>query len=182
MTEPSTSPKRRSRSRTIEAVPVSSADASTPETESLAAAAPASVEVVRGAVARVDATTIDVHQGAVGAAQAGSVSIEQGALGAAMATDLEVRQSVARLLLARTASVEQSFVRMLVANEVRVERATGVGIIFARRVVGDVRVLLDWRGAIAFGAAAGFVLGLMRRGRSRAGGAGDGADDQAKGS
>jgi hypothetical protein len=55
-----------------------------------------------------------------------------------------------------------------------------VGFLFARRVVGDVRVLLDWRGAIAFGAAAGFVMGLMRRGRGRAGGNGDGSDDQAK--
>jgi hypothetical protein len=35
----------------------------------------------------------------------------------------------------------------------------------ARKVAGDVRVLLDWRGALAFGAAAGLVIALLRRGR-----------------
>jgi hypothetical protein len=35
--------------------------------------------------------------------------------------------------------------------------------LIARRVTGDVRVLLDWRGALAFGAIAGLVVGLLRR-------------------
>ena len=35
----------------------------------------------------------------------------------------------------------------------------------ARKVAGDVRVLFDWRGALAFGAAAGLVLGLVSRAR-----------------
>jgi len=118
-----------------------------------------------GAVGRVDSTRLDVRQGAVGAARADSITVEQGALGAALADDVVIRQSAARSILARTVAVEQSFVRTLIAGEVRVERATGVGILIARRVVGDVRVLLDWRGALAFGAAFGLVVGLLRRGR-----------------
>jgi hypothetical protein len=35
----------------------------------------------------------------------------------------------------------------------------------AQRVEGDVRALLDWRAAAAFGAAFGFVAALVRRGR-----------------
>jgi hypothetical protein len=34
-------------------------------------------------------------------------------------------------------------------------------------VGGDVRVLLDWRGALAFGAAFGLLAGLLGRGRRR---------------
>ena len=32
----------------------------------------------------------------------------------------------------------------------------------ARRVSGDVRVLFDWRGALAFGAVAGIVFGILQ--------------------
>jgi hypothetical protein len=35
----------------------------------------------------------------------------------------------------------------------------------ARHVEGDVRTLLDWRGAIAFGAAFGVVVSFFRRRR-----------------
>ena len=33
----------------------------------------------------------------------------------------------------------------------------------ARRVSGEMRVLFDWRGALAFGAAAGVVLAALSR-------------------
>ena len=56
-----------------------------------------------------------------------------------------------------------AFVRTLVAADVTVSGPTGIGILIARRVVGDVKVLLDWRGALAFGAAAGLVAGIVRR-------------------
>lgn len=133
------------------------------------------VDVRMGAVGRVDSDRLDVVQGAVGGARAGSVTVQQGMLGGALAGEVDVRQSFARSILAREVRVEQSFVRTLVAAEVRVEHATGVGILLARRVVGDVRVLLDWRGALAFGAAFGLVAGLVRRvGRGgRRGSAGD---------
>ena len=63
--------------------------------------------------------------------------------------------------------LEQSIVRTVIANEVHAERSTGVLLLLARRVDGDVRTLLDWRGALAFGAAFGIVASLLRRGRGR---------------
>jgi hypothetical protein len=123
------------------------------------------VEVRMGAVGRAETRDLEVVQGAVGAARADTVTIAQGALGASLTGSVHARRSFVRSLLAREARVEQSFVRTLVAAEVRVERATGVGILIARRVTGDVRVLLDWRGAAALGAAFGLVVGLLRRGR-----------------
>jgi hypothetical protein len=120
------------------------------------------VDVRMGAVGRVESERLEVVQGAIGGARAGSVSVQQGVIGGALADQVTVRQGFARSILARDARVEQSFVRTLVAGEVHVERATGVGILLARRVVGDVRVLLDWRGALALGAAFGLVARLGR--------------------
>jgi hypothetical protein len=56
-------------------------------------------------------------------------------------------------------------VRTVVANEFHAERTTGVLFLLARNVHGDVRTLLDWRGAVALGAAFGVVSSLMRRRR-----------------
>jgi hypothetical protein len=41
--------------------------------------------------------------------------------------------------------------------------------LIARRVAGDVRVVFDWRGALAFGAAAGVVIAFLTRRRRRSG-------------
>lgn len=125
------------------------------------------VDVRMGAVGRVDSDRLEVIQGAIGGVRAGSVSVKQGAIGGTLAGEVSIRQSFARSILAREARVEQSFVRTIVAAEVRVERATFVGLLLARRVAGDVRVLLDWRGALAFGAAFGLLAGLVGRGRRK---------------
>jgi hypothetical protein len=39
--------------------------------------------------------------------------------------------------------------------------------LLARRVSGDIRVMFDWRGAIAFGAIAGVIAGLIARSKRR---------------
>ena len=125
------------------------------------------VEVRMAALGRAETTDLDVAMGAVGGVRADTVTVERGALGGAVAGTVSVTQGFARSLLAREATVQQSFVRTLVAANVRLERATGVGILIARNVVGDVKVLLDWRGAIAFGAAFGLVTRLLRRRRGK---------------
>ena len=43
--------------------------------------------------------------------------------------------------------------RTLIAQEVTINRPTGVLVMIAQRVSGDVRPVLDWRGALAAGAA-----------------------------
>ena len=49
----------------------------------------------------------------------------------------------------------------MVAADVKADRSA-VMFLVARRVTGDVRVLLDWRGAVAFGAVAGLIMALLR--------------------
>jgi len=122
------------------------------------------VELRLSAVGMVDAGDVQFAQGALGAARAETVSVEQGAVGAALADKVAVSRGYARSILAREVQLESSAARVVVAADVRAERSA-VMFLVARRVVGDVRVLLDWRGAAAFGAIAGLVIGLLRRGQ-----------------
>lgn len=124
------------------------------------------VDVRAGAVGRVEAGEVTVVGGAIGAARADRVSVDRGALGAAMAGEVEVSRGYARSILARQVQIDRGAARMIVAADVRAER-TAVLFLLARRVSGDIRVMFDWRGAVAFGAVAGIVGGLIARARRR---------------
>ena len=123
------------------------------------------VTVTQGGIGRVRATDVAVSRGGGGVARADRLSVEFGGIGAAMTNDFHLSQGVARTVLARDAHVEQSFVRSIVANRVTMGRQSGAGFVVARTVEGEVRTLLDWRGALAFGAAFGILVGLFRRRR-----------------
>jgi hypothetical protein len=122
------------------------------------------VDIHQGAVGRIEASSVAVAQGAIGAARAEQITVDRGAVGAALGEHIEVRNSYARSILARQVQLDRSAARVVIAASVRTNQ-TAVMFLVARKVAGDVRVLLDWRGALAFGAAAGFVVALLRRGR-----------------
>jgi hypothetical protein len=125
------------------------------------------VDVSRGGIGRVQAVDVAVTQGGVGLARAERVSVEMGGIGLAIGGDVRVTQGGVSTILARDVTIEQAGVRTIVANNVKVERTTGVLVMIARHVEGDVRTILDWRGAIAFGAAFGVVVSFFRRRRGR---------------
>ncbi len=125
------------------------------------------VEVHQGAVGRVDATHLTVKQGAIGGARGERIDIQMGAVGAALGGHVAIEQGFAGTVLAQEARIEQSVVRTLVARDVTFSRPSAVVFMLAQRVEGEVRVLLDWRGALAFGAAFGVIAGLFGRGRKR---------------
>jgi hypothetical protein len=120
------------------------------------------LELRLSAVGMVDAADVSFSQGALGAARADSVTVDRGAVGAALADRVEISRGYARSILAREVQMDRAAARVIVAAEVKVQRSA-VMFLVARRVAGDVRVLLDWRGAVAFGAIAGLVMGLLRR-------------------
>ena len=66
-------------------------------------------------------------------------------------------QGFAGSVIAREATVEQAIVRTMIAQRVTVTRPTGVLVMIAAKVEGEVRPLLDWRGALAAGCAIGLV-------------------------
>jgi hypothetical protein len=120
------------------------------------------LELRLSAVGMVDAADVSFSQGALGAARADSVTVDRGAVGAALGDRVEVSRGYARSILARHVQMDRAAARVIVAADVKIERSA-VMFLVARRVAGDVRVLLDWRGAVAFGAIAGLVMGLLRR-------------------
>jgi len=126
------------------------------------------VEVHQGGIGRAEATDIRVTQGGIGLARADRVSVLMGGVGAVMGREVSVSQGGVGSILTQQATVDQAVVRTLVAQQVEFRKPSGVLILIAQRVSGDVRVLLDWRGALAFGAAFGVLaalVGLGRRGR-----------------
>lgn len=122
------------------------------------------VALRRSAVGRIETTDMTVEQGAVGAVRAERVSIERGALGAAMADHVELSRGYARSILARQVQLDRAAARVVIAADVRATQSA-VMFLVARKVDGDVKVLFDWRGALAFGAVAGVVLALLSRAR-----------------
>jgi len=123
---------------------------------------PAAAELGFAAIGRLDATEVAASYSAVGGAQGERVSVEIGALGGAIADRISVSQSAVGLLVAGEAEIEQALLRTVVARRVSFRRASGALVLIAGRVEGDVRTVLDWRGALAAGVAAGVVLALLR--------------------
>jgi hypothetical protein len=128
------------------------------------------VEVRMGGIGTLEADEVFVQWGGIGAARAKRVGVEFGSVGAALAGDLQVTQGYAGSVIAREATLEQGFVRTLIAGKVTITRPSAVLVMIAGRVEGNVRPLLDWRGALAAGFAFGIVtsIGAAVRGlRSR---------------
>ena len=120
------------------------------------------VEIRLGGIGALDADEVLVQWGGIGAARAQRIGVEFGSVGAAMAGEFNLTQGYAASVLAREATIEQGFVRTLIAQRVHVTRPSAVLVMIAQHVSGEVRPLLDWRGALAFGAAFGLVSGLVR--------------------
>jgi hypothetical protein len=124
------------------------------------------IDVRQGGIGRASATDIAVSQGGIGFAQGERVTLEMGAIGVAIGDEVRVTQSTAGYVAARgDATVDQSLVSTLIADGVTFRQPSAVLVLIARQVDGTVRPLLDWRGALAAGAVAGILIGLLRRGR-----------------
>ncbi len=134
----------------------------------LAAAMPAAVELARGAVGGIRAQDVHVRTGVVGGIAGEHASVEMGVVGAIAAREASVSQGVVRTVLAQDVRIEQSLVRTVVANRVQVGPTTAIAFVLARRVEGNPRILLDWRGALAFAAVFGALAAVFRVSRRKA--------------
>jgi hypothetical protein len=123
------------------------------------------IDIRQGGIGRANATDIAVSAGGIGLANGERVTLEMGGILGAVGREVRLVQSISRLVGGRTATVDQSVVGTLVAGEVTLRQPSGILVLLAGRVHGDVRPVVDWRGALAFGAAVGLVLGLLRIGR-----------------
>jgi hypothetical protein len=122
-----------------------------------------SVQIRQGGIANAQADDIKVSMGGVALARADRVSVEMGAMGISFAREAHLTQGAARSVIAQDVHVDQSLVGTALAGRVTFERPSAIFLLIAGRVDGPVQALLDWRGAIAFGAMFGLVVGLIRR-------------------
>ena len=119
----------------------------------------------RGAIGGVRATDVSARLAAVGGIAANQVTVEQGAVNGVLAREATVRQGIVRGVVAQNAHVEQSLVRSVMANTVQAGPSTAIVFAVARRIDGDAKILVDWRGALALGASLGAFLAVIRLSR-----------------
>lgn len=131
----------------------------------IAAASAEDITVTQGGIGRAEADDIAVRMGAIGCARGERISVELGAIGVAIGSDVSVTQGFARTVLARNVVVHQGGARTIVAGNVTLEGKSSTIILVARKVEGDVRTVLDWRGALAVGAGLALAAGLLRLGK-----------------
>ena len=84
------------------------------------------------------------------------------ASGAAFAREANLHQAYARSVLAQDVRIDQGLVGTVLTGRATFDRPSAVLMLIAGRVDGPVKALLDWRGALAFGAAFGLAWGLVR--------------------
>ena len=101
--------------------------------------------------------------GGIALARADRVSAEMSGVGLAVAGDASVTQSFVRTMFARDVRVDQGGVWNLAAGKVTFERRGFAGVVLAGKVDGEVKTLLDWRGALAVGGIAVLILAILRR-------------------
>lgn len=123
------------------------------------------VTIRQGGIVNAQADDISVSMGGVVLARGERVSVEMGGLGLAFAREAHLTQGAVRSVIAKDVQVDQSLVGTALAGRVRFERPSAIFLLIAGRVEGPVKAMLDWKGAIAFGAAFGAVVGLLRRRR-----------------
>jgi len=122
-----------------------------------------SVQIRQGGIANAHADDISVSMGGIALARAERVSVEMGGMGLAFAREAHLTQGAVRSVIAQDVHVDQSLVGTALAGRITFERPSAIFLLVAGKVDGSVQALLDWRGAIAFGAVFGLVVGLLRR-------------------
>ena len=121
------------------------------------------IEIRQGGITRAEAQDISVVQGGIAIARGERVSVGMGGIGLAIAGDVDVSRGFARTVIARDVRIEQAGARTVFASKATFDKSSGALVVFAAKAEGNVRTLLDWRGALAFGAAFGILVGLVRR-------------------
>lgn len=112
----------------------------------------------------IRADSVTISQGGAGNIEAGNVSITQGGAGRVTADHLTVNQGGVGLARTERLTIEEggsAFVVM--ADTADIGAGANVFMLVARNAGGEVRPVLDWRAAAAFGAGLALALTLLRR-------------------
>jgi hypothetical protein len=122
-----------------------------------------SIDIKQGGITRAEAQDISVVQGGIAIARGERISVGMGGVGLAVGGDVDIRRGFVRTVIARDVRIEQAGARTVFASKATFDKSSGALVVFAAKAEGNVRTVLDWRGALAFGAAFGILVGLVRR-------------------
>lgn len=112
----------------------------------------------RSAAQSVEAGDVQAHLSALGQVRAAQLDTHVSLLGASQAEHATLQNSAVAALRAETAAVHQSAIWLAQSDEFHADCNTFVGVLVARQVSGPIRPLLDGRGALVFGLAAGLAM------------------------
>jgi len=80
-----------------------------------------------------------------------------------VAKEARITQSLASTVVAAEATLDQALAQVVLVGRATFRQPSGVLVLIAGTVDGPIRPVLDWRGALAAGAAIALVLGILRR-------------------
>ena len=124
------------------------------------------VDIHNGGARDIDATTVSITQGGARDIDATTVTINQGGAATIRADELTISQGGVALARTERLSVQQGGSAFaVVADEAILDPESSIFLLIAGSTNGDVRPVIDWRAAAAFGAGFALVLGLLRRAR-----------------
>ncbi|MGI8928291.1 MAG: hypothetical protein ACR2H0_02325 [Candidatus Limnocylindrales bacterium] len=109
------------------------------------------VSITQGGARDIDATTVTINQGGAARIRADEMNVSQGGVGFARTDHLTLQDGGTAFAV--------------IADNATLDPETSVFLLIAGSTKGDVRPVMDWRAAAAFGAGFAFVLGLLRRAR-----------------
>ena len=125
------------------------------------------VEMTQSAARVVDADAVEMNSSAAQMVEAETVRLSGSAMLGGRTETLAVEQSVLGLVRTTDATVADSAVLMLAGEEIQAANVNAF-FVYAANAEGEVKALLDWRGAAIIGAVAGVILFLLSLlGRSR---------------
>jgi hypothetical protein len=120
------------------------------------------IELQQVGALTIDGEKIDVSQGAAAVIKGGELSLNQSVSVVSFSDNISMNSSFSTVSIAKdTIDVEKSAVGIMISKDITARNTSSL-ITIAKNVEGNVNTLLDWRSALALGAALGGVLGLVR--------------------
>ena len=122
------------------------------------------VEIKNGGARDIDATNVSITQGGARDIDAETVTINQGGAAQVRADDLTINYG--GVAIARTGNLtvaEGGSAFAIMADKATLNEESRIFLLVAGSSSGDVRPVLDWRAAAAFGAGLALAISLVRR-------------------
>lgn len=124
----------------------------------------ASVDITNGGARDIDATTVSITQGGARDIDATTVTINQGGAASVRADEFNVSQGGVAVARSGKVTLQRGGSAFaLIADEATLDPQSSIFLLIAGSTNGDVRPVIDWRSAAAFGAAFAVILGVLRR-------------------